>query len=164
MPSNDSPFAFWLTLNQYLIDISVKSQLISINALRVGQHLADYQPNIYQVSVKMSIKCPLSVFYYDYFILSSVCILPLVCSLHLTLSLHFTPGLQSAVCVLHWASWQDLYRFRPMTSSPPLRLNLIEFAPNQVEFAPNLVEFAPNQIEFAPNQVEFAPNHIGKKL
>ena len=56
-------------------------------------------------------------------------------------------------------------RFRPMTSSPPpssppLRLNKIEFAPNQVEFAPNQIEFAPNKIEFAPNQVEFAPNLI----
>ena len=51
-------------------------------------------------------------------------------------------------------------RFRPMTSSPPpssppLLLNLIEFAPNQVEFAPNQIEFAPNQIEFAPKQIAF---------
>ena len=43
----------------------------------------------------------------------------------------------------------------PPPSSPPLLLNLIEFAPNQVEFAPNQIEFAPNQIEFAPKQIAF---------
>ena len=46
---------------------------------------------------------PYDLCYYDYFILSSVYILPLVCSLHFTLSLHFTPGLQSAVCRLQSA-------------------------------------------------------------
>ena len=30
------------------------------------------------------------------------CVLLLVCSLHFTHSLHCTPGLQSAVCILHW--------------------------------------------------------------
>ena len=48
----------------------------------------------------------------------------------------------------------------PPPSSPPLLLNLIEFAPNQIEFAPNQIEFAPNQIEFAPKQIEFAPKQI----
>ena len=48
------------------------------------------------------------VFYYDYFILSSVCILPLVCSLQSAVcilpSVCILPpvcSLQSAVCVLH---------------------------------------------------------------
>ena len=61
IPLNDFPLAFWLTLDQYSIDISVKSHLIFHQCIQLGRHLADYQPNIYQVSFKMSIKCWLSV-------------------------------------------------------------------------------------------------------
>ena len=53
------------------------------------------------------------------------------------------------------AGLNGVRRFRPTTSSPPLRLNLIEFAPNQFELAPNQIEFAPNQIVVASKSVKF---------
>ena len=54
VPLIESPLAFWLTLNQHSIDILVSGQLILDQCVWVGQHLADYRPNFYWVSVKTS--------------------------------------------------------------------------------------------------------------
>ena len=61
VPLIDSPLAFWLTLNQHSIDILASGQLIFDQCIWVGQHSADYRPNIYRVSVKTSIEWWLSV-------------------------------------------------------------------------------------------------------
>ena len=61
IPLIESPLAFWLTLNQYSIDILVSGQLILDQCIWVGQHSADYRPNVYRVSVKTSIEWWLSV-------------------------------------------------------------------------------------------------------
>ena len=55
-PLIESPLAFWLTLNQYSIDILVSDQLIFDQCILVGRHSADYRPNVHRVSVKMSIE------------------------------------------------------------------------------------------------------------
>ena len=63
VPLIESPLAFWLTLTQYMysVDILVSGKLILDQCIWVGQHSADYRPNVYRVSVKTSIEWWLSV-------------------------------------------------------------------------------------------------------
>ena len=63
IPLIESPLAFWLTLTQYMysIDILVSGKLILDQCIWVGQHSADYWPNVYRVSVMTPIEWWLSV-------------------------------------------------------------------------------------------------------